>query len=115
MTGKVVANAYCVRKGLSRKAQLSIYLSKYIKKHDKCILSKAVPRTVVLDTWEAHDDSMAQFGISFRQRLDACLWEVKQILEMETKTWIMKPSATNKGAEVNVIKDFRKLRAIVNE
>ena len=110
-----MANAYCVRKGLSRKAQLSIYLSKYIKKHNKCMLSKAVPRTIVLDTWEAYDASMAQFGLSFRQRLDACLWEVKQILETETKTWIMKPSATNKGAEVNVIKDFQKLRTIVNE
>uniref|UniRef100_M4BXS8 Tubulin-tyrosine ligase n=1 Tax=Hyaloperonospora arabidopsidis (strain Emoy2) TaxID=559515 RepID=M4BXS8_HYAAE len=115
LAGKVVANAYCVRKGLSRKAQLSIYLSKYIKKHNKCMLSKAVPRTIVLDTWEAYDDSMAQFGLSFRQRLDACLWEVKLILETETKTWIMKPSATNKGAEVNVIKDFQKLRTIVNE
>ncbi|KAE8895625.1 hypothetical protein PF005_g186 [Phytophthora fragariae] len=115
LAGKVVANAYCVRKGLSRKAQLSIYLSKYIMKHPECMLSKALPHTLVVDTWEAYDESMAQFGISFRQRLDSCLWEVKQTLETEDKTWIMKPSATNKGAEVNVIKDFKKLRSIVNE
>ncbi|KAF4324270.1 hypothetical protein BBO99_00000916 [Phytophthora kernoviae] len=115
LSGKVVANAYCVRKGLSRKAQLSIYLSKYIMKHPDCYLSKALPRTLVVDTWEAYDDSMAQFGISFRQRLDSCLWEVRQVLESENKTWIMKPSATNKGAEVNVVKDFSKLRGIVNE
>ncbi|KAG1708392.1 hypothetical protein DVH05_025069 [Phytophthora capsici] len=115
LAGKVVANAYCVRKGLSRKAQLSIYLSKYIMKHPDCMLSKALPRTLVVDTWEAYDESMAQFGISFRQRLDSCLWEVRQTLEKEENTWIMKPSATNKGAEVNVIKDFKKLRSIVNE
>ncbi|ETK89236.1 hypothetical protein F441_06710 [Phytophthora nicotianae CJ01A1] len=115
LAGKVVANAYCVRKGLSRKAQLSIYLSKYIMKHPDCMLSKALPRTIVVDTWEAYDESMAQFGISFRQRLDSCLWEVRQTLENENNTWIMKPSATNKGAEVNVIKDFKKLRSIVNE
>ncbi|KAG3119297.1 hypothetical protein PI124_g2848 [Phytophthora idaei] len=115
LAGKVVANAYCVRKGLSRKAQLSIYLSKYIMKHPDCMLSKALPRTIVVDTWEAYDESMAQFGIPFRQRLDSCLWEVRQTLENENKTWIMKPSATNKGAEVNVIKDFKKLRSIVNE
>ncbi|KAG3016267.1 hypothetical protein JG687_00002536 [Phytophthora cactorum] len=115
LAGKVVANAYCVRKGLSRKAQLSIYLSKYIMKHPDCMLSKALPRTIVVDTWEAYDESMAQFGIPFRQRLDSCLWEVRQTLENENKTWIMKPSATNKGAEVNVIKNFKKLRSIVNE
>ncbi|RQM09035.1 hypothetical protein DD237_000505 [Peronospora effusa] len=115
LAGKLVANAYCVRKGLSRKAQLSIYLSKYMLKHPECMLSNALPRTLVVDTWEAYDESMAHFGISFRQRLDSCLWEVKQTLESKKKTWIMKPSATNKGAEVNVVKDFEKLRSIVNE
>ncbi|CAI5736397.1 unnamed protein product [Peronospora farinosa] len=114
LAGKLVANAYCVRKGLSRKAQLSIYLSKYMLKHPDCMLSYALPRTLVVDTWEAYDESMAHFGISFRQRLDSCLWEVKQTLETK-KNWIMKPSATNKGAEVNVVKDFEKLRSIVNE
>jgi tubulin--tyrosine ligase len=118
LSGKVVANAYCVRKGLSRKAQLSIYLSKYITKHPACYLSKALPRTLVVDTWEAFDDSMAQFGISFRQRLDSCLWEVRQAIEAgqaDAKKWIMKPSATNKGAEVSVVTSFAQLRAIVNE
>lgn len=107
-----------MRKGLSRKAQLSVYLSKYIMKHPKCYLSKALPRTLVVDTWEAYDDSMAQFGISFRQRLDSCLWEVRQEIEAgqkDGKKWIMKPSATNKGAEVNVVSSFAKLRAIINE
>ena len=116
LAGKLVANAYCVRKGLSRKAQLSIYLSKYIRKHPACVLRTALPRTLVVDTWEAYDASMAtHFGMSFRQRLDACLWEVKQTLESTQTTWIMKPSATNKGAEVNVVKDFEKLQSIVNE
>ncbi|CAH0477797.1 unnamed protein product [Peronospora belbahrii] len=116
LAGKVVANSYCVRKGLSRKAQLSIYLSKYILKHPDCRLSKALPYTLVVDTWEAYDESLTHFGISFRERLDSCLWEVKQMLESKMKkTWIMKPSATNKGAEVSVITDFQKLRSIVNE
>ncbi|CEG40037.1 tubulin tyrosine ligase [Plasmopara halstedii] len=115
LAGKVVANAYCIRKGISRKAQLSIYLAKYIMKNPACMLRRSLPRTLVIDTWEAYDESMFRFGISFRQRLDSCLWEVKQALESESKTWIMKPSATNKGAEVNLIRDFQKLRSIVNE
>lgn len=115
LKGKVVANSYCVRKGLSRKAQLSIYLGKYVMKHPDCHLSKALPRTIVVDTWDAFDDSMAQFGISFRQRLESCLWEARQVLENEGKTWIMKPSATNKGAEVNVITTFAKLRQVIGD
>ena len=116
LQGKVIANAYCVRKGLSRKAQLSIYLGKYIKKHPSCYLSRALPRTLVVDTWEAYDDSLAQFGISFRQRLESCLWEVRQVFENEPdSTWIMKPSATNKGAEVNVITTYTKFRGIITE
>ncbi len=97
LRGELMANAYCIRKGLSRKAQLSIYLNKYIKKHADSILKKAVPRTIVVDTWEAFSDSLSSFGpISFRDRLDSCLWEVKDVLHREGGCWIMKPSATNK-------------------
>jgi len=66
-------------------------------KHKDCLLSKSVPRTVVVDIWDAFDTSLAELGIGFRQRLESCLWEMRQILENEKETtWIMKPSATNK-------------------
>ncbi|RQM21440.1 hypothetical protein B5M09_007368 [Aphanomyces astaci] len=103
LRGQVVANSYCVRKGLSRKAQLSIFLSKYIRKHPGCILSKALPETLVVDLWDAFDQSLADLGVSFRNRLESCLWEVKQLFDPDNQhayapdsCWIMKPSATNK-------------------
>ncbi|RHY30657.1 hypothetical protein DYB32_004152 [Aphanomyces invadans] len=103
LRGQVVANSYCVRKGLSRKAQLSIFLSKYIRKNPACVLSKALPQTLVVDLWDAFDQSLADLGISFRNRLESCLWEVKQVFDPENADtyvaggrWIMKPSATNK-------------------
>ncbi|ETW07522.1 hypothetical protein H310_02023 [Aphanomyces invadans] len=122
LRGQVVANSYCVRKGLSRKAQLSIFLSKYIRKNPACVLSKALPQTLVVDLWDAFDQSLADLGISFRNRLESCLWEVKQVFDPENADtyvaggrWIMKPSATNKGAEVNVFNTYDKFKAIISE
>ncbi|EQC38474.1 hypothetical protein SDRG_04182 [Saprolegnia diclina VS20] len=117
LQGQVVANSYCVRKGLSRKAQLSMFLSKYIRKHPNCRLSRALPETLVVDLWDAFDNSLAELGVSFRNRLESCLWEVKQLFEdkAETGTWIMKPSASNKGAEVNVFDTYAKFKAIITE
>ncbi|OQR83158.1 hypothetical protein ACHHYP_15023 [Achlya hypogyna] len=117
LQGQVVANSYCVRKGLSRKAQLSMFLSKYIRKRPDCLLSKALPTTIVVDLWDAFDNSLAELGISFRNRLESCLWEVKQLFEDKktTATWIMKPSASNKGAEVNVFDTYAKFKSIITE
>ncbi len=75
----------------------------------------ALPFTIVLDTWDAFsDDSLGGafgFRLSTAQRLDSCLWEVQQAMERATleaqsnglppPRWILKPSATNKGAEAN--------------
>ncbi|CAK5202490.1 unnamed protein product [Aphanomyces euteiches] len=117
LRGQVVANSYCVRKGLSRKAQLSIFLSKYIRKHPSCVLSKALPQTLVVDLWDAFDQSLAELGISFRNRLESCLWEVKQLFDSNPNPgmWIMKPSATNKGAEVNVFNSYDKFKSIISD
>jgi len=51
-----------VRKGLSRKAQLSYYLSKHCKKHPESVLVKAVPESVIVDTWEAFEEKI-NFGL----------------------------------------------------
>lgn len=55
------ANSYFIRKGLSRKAQLSYYLKKFTSKNPKSILRRAVPESLVIDTWEAFEDKM-NFG-----------------------------------------------------
>lgn len=115
LKGQLIANSYCIRKGLSRKAQLSIYLDKYIRKHPSCSLKGALPETLVIETWDAFNNDLGGFHVPFSQRISACLWEVKQRLEEEKSLWILKPSATNKGAEVHVVESYEKVRQVVLE
>jgi len=113
LSGRHHASSFLVRKGLSRKAQLSVQIKKYLSKHPSSILSKAVPFTCVIDTWEAFDEMRLNFGGTFasfntnmvlrsplRERLQFCLEDNKCVVESENHsnwTWILKPSVTNKG------------------
>ena len=122
LKGEVIANAYCVRKGLSRKAQLSKYMDKYTYKHPTCALSKAIPTTVVIDTWAAYETQNEEnmiFRMTFKQRLQACLWEAEQFMESSStktsSTFILKPSCSNKGAEVYILREFKELKDLVLE
>ncbi|CAN0411133.1 unnamed protein product, partial [Pylaiella littoralis] len=97
VSGELRTSSYCVRKGLSRKAQLSRYCNKYVSKRPGTPLKAALPRTLVIDTWEAFDDKMtfnlggdiAAFGsdlgvrqsVSLATRLDWCLGDAKDWIE----------------------------------
>jgi hypothetical protein len=50
------ASSYLVRKGLSRKAQLSLQLRRYTCKNPNSILGSSVPYTVIVETWNAFED-----------------------------------------------------------
>ena len=123
MQGKQGASSYLVRKGLSRKAQLSLQVRRYLCKHRASILSIAVPYTIILETWNAFDEMKIDFGggtfASFdtttvlvaplRQRLSWCLDDAKELLESSERDgwhWILKPSVTNKGADIAVVRDW---------
>jgi hypothetical protein len=54
--GRYGASSYCIRKGLSRKAQLAHYTHRHICKYPNSILRDAIPETVVLDCWSVWDD-----------------------------------------------------------
>ena len=57
----VKANSYLVRKGLGRKAQLAYQLRKYLSKRPQSPMARAVPETLVIETWEAFEEEMS-FG-----------------------------------------------------
>ena len=57
MSNQSCASSYLVRKGLSRKAQLSLQIKRYNSKHPNSVLKTAVPFTIVLDTWNAFEVS----------------------------------------------------------
>ena len=143
------ASSYCIRKGISRKAQLAHYTHRHICKNPDSILREAIPQTVVLDCWSVWDDEIGsdartpkmshQSGladvvvsiggmahsadsssVNRRIRLDCCLSEAKQVMELaETNyqtrcaaksneeepapVWILKGSTTNKGAGIFIV------------
>lgn len=145
LRGQVSASSYLVRKGLSRKAQLSLQMKRYLAKHPRSILKRAVPETYIVETWSAFDEMKMDMGggmlASFdmpelqqaplRQRLDWSLTEVKALFvpDIDTATgevlhltehtkrratgeedssplWILKPSVTNKGADISIVRDW---------
>lgn len=126
--GKDRAASYLVRKGLSRKAQLSLQIRRFLSKHPTSLLRTAVPFTIILDTWNAFEEMKIDFGgglfASFdtsttlvaplRQRLSWSLEDAREAWEAhqrhcdaeENLLWIIKPSVTNKGADISVVRSW---------
>jgi hypothetical protein len=127
LQGTSGASSYLVRKGLSRKAQLSLQLKRYCSKHPLSVLHQAVPMTIIVETWNAYEEMKLDFGggifASFdddhhliqaplRDRLCWCLHDVKQTIESDEYKdlyWILKSSVTNKGYDISIIKTWDEL------
>lgn len=125
------ASSYVVRKGLSRKAQFSSQLRKYCAKHPQSILKRAIPKTCVLETWDAFSNSLRMnFGtggfanfdddftstylnqMTLREKLNMVLEENSEVPELmlnSNDTWILKPSVVNKGLEISIINSYNQL------
>ena len=124
LDGSQVASSYLVRKGLSRKAQLSLQIKRFSSKHKDCILRRATPFTLILETWSAFEDMRVDFGngtfanfdtnmimdVALRQRLEWSLEDVKLCMEdSHCDHWILKPSVTNKGVDIAIIQNWESL------
>ena len=124
MSGRHITSSYLIRKGLSRKAQLSLQVKRYISKNPTSILRNAIPYTIIIETWDAFEDVRMNFGggtfanfnttqiisTSLRKRLEFCLQEVHELVE-ERKDWlwILKPSVTNKGMDIAVVRNWEEI------
>jgi tubulin---tyrosine ligase len=96
LAGKHGASSYCVRKGLSRKAQLAHFTRLHVCKNPDSLLKDAIPKTVILDTWPVWEDESTAGagglddilvgapsranGINRRKLLDKCLQEAKLVM-----------------------------------
>lgn len=103
LAGKHGASSYCVRKGISRKAQLAHFTRLYVCKNPGSILKDTLPQTVVLDTWPVWDDdcggnragladvligtSSNGSGTNRRERLDKCLEEARTMMGQAEATY----------------------------
>jgi tubulin--tyrosine ligase len=53
LRGKGVANSYCVRKGLIRKANFAAHIARMLSKRPNPVLSSGIPTTLIINTWDA--------------------------------------------------------------
>lgn len=105
LKGRLMANFYCFRKGLTRKAQLAFYLKKYCSKRPSSPLVPCVPKTVILDINP--------------EQVDWCLVDAREAFEEEkertgkTGLWILKPSLGDKAAGIIILNNLKKLKETV--
>lgn len=114
------ASSYCIRKGLSRKAQLAYFTKRYVAKHPQSILCGAMPQTIIIDTWPVWEDTTQatregladyvtsrSFGIApnRRTRLEDCLLEARKAMDTVDNgaVWILKGSTVNKGIGIYLV------------
>jgi hypothetical protein len=124
MSGRQRAASYLVRKGLSRKAQLALQVRRFLCKQPSSILNKAVPTTIILETWDAHEEDVVKVDFggvkaafsstsvfssgtdrSLRKRLEQVLSNAQLEFDSPSREgwmWILKPSVTNKGLQISL-------------
>ncbi|KAG0167319.1 hypothetical protein DFQ28_005184 [Apophysomyces sp. BC1034] len=105
-----LANAYCIRKGMIRKAQLSYNITKYLSKHPQSILAQAIP-----ETWLFELDHVDYFEEAMNE-----VFEVERDLlanenDGTNHVFIIKPSMANKAAGIQVFNSLDQLRGIFEE
>lgn len=105
-----LVNAYCIRKGLIRKAQLSYNVNKYLSKNPDSILKQAIP-----ETWMFELDHVDYFDEAMND-----VFEVERDLrENETRgsrhMFIIKPSLANKAAGIHVFDSMDALYSIFDK
>ena len=100
--GEVAANCYCIRKGLIRKAQLALGLSKWKTKYPSVEIASSVPETHVFELYDIE---------YFEEVLIADVPELRDIKPGDV--WILKPNITNQALGVRVFDDLDTLKSIL--
>lgn len=95
-------SSYIYRKALIRKHYLANTVHHYVAKHPESALKRAFPPTYQLevDYAEFLDDSLDE------------AYELREEIEAGTKTWILKPSMSDKGQGIRVFNSVDELQAI---
>ncbi|GME94701.1 unnamed protein product [Ambrosiozyma monospora] len=106
-----MANSYIYRKSLIRKNYLSNTIRIYTSKNPTSILCKSFPESynLELDYAEFLDDSLDEV-----YELKCELMENEQRSGPEQKTYILKPSMSDKGQGIRIFKTIDQLQDIFN-
>lgn len=121
--GIVITNNFCVRKGLGRKAGLAKALGNHCTRCTclPCPIVTAVPRTLIIDSTSIFINRPK--WLDYRSAVAECLYEVddmiSEALDKYSSTsnnggtkplWILKPSITNKGADIHIVSSFEEVK-----
>lgn len=96
------APSYIYRKALIRKHFLAHTVQHYVAKHPDCALRAAFPATYQLE-------------VDYAEFLDDALddaYELRGEIELGDKTWILKPSMSDKGQGIRIFKTVDQLQEI---
>lgn len=99
---KYFVNSYIYRKALIRKHYLANTVHHYVAKHPDSLLKQALPPTYQLE-------------VDYAEFLDDALddaYELREEIEAGDKTWILKPSMSDKGQGIRVFNSVSELQAI---
>ncbi|KAJ1862315.1 tubulin--tyrosine ligase [Coemansia sp. RSA 2703] len=94
------ASAYCIRKGLIRKAQMAFNIKLYTAKHPESILNKGVPETwiVEIDDIDYLDEALMEcYEVEEGMRANEGIEDPRQ-----RQQFILKPSLTGRGTGIYV-------------
>lgn len=98
LSGELTANAYFVRKGLIRKAQLAFNIEKFVKKNPDCFLKKAFPESYPIELH--HPDYFDEILCELPEEV--------QNLNGES-IWLLKPSLCNRGVGIQLFTTISEL------
>lgn len=103
LKGKLIANAYCIRKGLIRKGQLANNINKYRSKYPESILAHCFPET-------------QPFELEHPEYVEETLCELPEIKYMpEGQVWILKPNVLNQAHGLRIFKSVEEFSEIIQE
>lgn len=97
-----LVNSYIYRKALIRKHYLAHTIHSYVVKHPDSILHRAFPETFQLEV------DYAEF---LEDSLDEA-YELRTEIEQGDKTWILKPSMSDRGQGIRLFRSIPQLQSI---
>ncbi|ORX69423.1 tubulin-tyrosine ligase [Linderina pennispora] len=107
----VFSSAYCIRKGLIRKAQMAFNIKLYTAKHPDSILLRGVPETWIfeLDDIDYLDEALMEcFEVEDGMRANEGVEEPR-----DRQQFILKPSLTGRGAGIYVFDTRERLEELL--
>ncbi|KAJ2383335.1 tubulin--tyrosine ligase, partial [Coemansia sp. RSA 2559] len=95
----VFSSAYCFRKGLIRKAQMSFNIKLYTAKHPESVLVRGIPETWVL---ELDDIDYLDEALMECYEVENEMKDNEGVDPLERAQFILKPSLTGRGAGIHI-------------